>query len=77
MKERLIKALAEAMEMEAEDIRESDKFRDYENYSSLCELSILAMLDSEFGVEIEMKEFNNYLTIDDLNKLVMERSSGK
>ena len=37
-------------------IKPEDNFRDYENYSSLTELSMLAMLDSEFGIEIEMKE---------------------
>ena len=45
-------------------------FRDYETYSSLTELSVLAMLDSDFGIEIEMKDFNNYKTVGDLIKLV-------
>ena len=62
MKEKLIGALAEALEMDPMQINEEDYFRDYDNYSSLSELSVLAMLDSEFGVEIEMKEFNDYIT---------------
>lgn len=70
MKEKLINAFAEALEMEAGKIKETDKFRDCENYGSLTELSVIAMLDSEFGIEIEMKEFNNYLTIADLIRLV-------
>lgn len=70
MKEKLINAFAEALEMEAGKIQETDKFRDYENYGSLTELSVIAMLDSEFGIEIEMKEFNNYLTVADLLRLV-------
>jgi len=70
MKEKLINAFAEALEMEADMIKEADNFRDYEHYSSLSELSVLAMLDSEFGIEIEMKEFNNYRTVGDLLKLV-------
>jgi acyl carrier protein len=70
MKEQLIKLLAEALEMESVAIKEDDNFRDYENYSSLSELSVLAMLDSEFGIEIEMKEFDNYLTVHDLINLV-------
>jgi len=73
MKEKLIKALAEAIEMEAANINEEDKFRDYETYSSLTELSVLAMLDSDFGIEIEMKEFNNYHTVKDLVNLVESR----
>jgi acyl carrier protein len=70
MKERLISTLAEALEMSESDIQTEDNFRDYESYSSLTELSVLAMLDSEFGVEIEMKEFNNYKTVKDLIDLV-------
>jgi acyl carrier protein len=74
MKERLIAALAEALEMDGNHIMEIDNFRDYENYSSLTELSVLAMLDSEFGVEIEMKEFNKYKSVEDLIQLVNNRS---
>jgi acyl carrier protein len=70
MKEKLINALAEALEMEVSRIKPEDIFRDYENYSSLTELSVLAMLDSDFGVEIEMNEYNKYITVDDLLQLV-------
>jgi len=73
MTEKLINALAEAMEIEAAMIKEEDNFREYESYSSLTELSILAMLDSDFGIEIEMKEFNGYKTVKDLIDLVMSR----
>lgn len=66
MKEKLISALAEALEMDASKIKTGDKFRDYENYSSLTELSVLAMLDSEFGIELEMKDFNNLKTVNDI-----------
>lgn len=73
MKEKMINALAEALEIEASKIKEEDNFRDYEAYSSLTELSVLAMLDSDFGVEIEMKEFNRYKTVKDLIDLVMSK----
>jgi len=75
MKEKLFDALAESLDMDSTQIKENDKFRDYENYSSLSELSVLAMLDSEFGIEIEMKEFNGYDTVADLLKLVSAKSS--
>jgi len=70
MRERLINSLAEALEMDISGINPEDKFREYENYSSLTELSVLAMLDSDFGIEIEMKDFNNYKTVGDLINLV-------
>jgi acyl carrier protein len=74
MKEKLINALAEAMEMEAGQINLEDNFRGYENYSSLSELSVLAFLDSDFGIEIEMKEYNKLMTVGDLVTLVSNSS---
>jgi acyl carrier protein len=62
------------LEIKPEQIKSEDIFRDYETYSSLTELSVLAMLDSEFGIEIEMKDFNDFKTVDDLIKLVTNRS---
>ena len=75
MKEKLISALAEALEMDVSQVKPDDIFRDYENYSSLTELSVLAMLDSDFGIEIEMQEFNNYKTVEDLINLVSSRQN--
>ena len=73
MKEKLVLALAEALEIDASMINTEDKFRDYETYSSLTELSVLAMLDSDFGIEIEMKEFNKYLPVQNLIDLVSNK----
>jgi len=75
MNEKFISNLAEALEIESSEISPEDNFRDYESYSSLTELSVFAMLDSEFGIEIEMKEFVQYITVDDLMKLVASRST--
>lgn len=75
MKEKFFNALAEALEMAEEKISVTDQFRDYESYSSLSELSVLAMLDSEFGIEIEMHEFNMYKTVGELLQLITDRSS--
>ena len=73
MKEKLVHVLADALEMDASKINPEDRFRDYETYSSLTELSVLAMLDSDFGIEIEMREFNKYLSVQDLVELVSQK----
>lgn len=70
MKEKLISALADALEIDKGQVKPEDFFRDYDAYSSLTELSVLAMLDSDFGIEIEMKDFNNFKTVEDLIRLV-------
>jgi acyl carrier protein len=74
MLEKLLKGLAEALEMEADDIHVEDTFRDYDNYDSLTELSILAMLDDQFGIEIEMSGYDRCMTVADLLALVESRS---
>lgn len=74
MKEKMINALAEALEMDAADISLDDTFRDYENYDSLTELSVFAMLDEEFGIELEMEEYKKYLRVKDLLQLVENKS---
>jgi len=66
MEEKFLTAFKEAMEMENSTVSLNDKFRDYEDWSSLKELSVLAMMDSEFGVELEMKDFNKLTTVGDL-----------
>ena len=70
MNDKFITALAEALEMEDNEIKMEDTFRDYDTYDSLSELSILAMLDADFGIELEMNEYNTYLTVGDLYKRV-------
>lgn len=75
MKEKLFTALAEALEMEKSQINETDKFRDYETYSSLSELSVIAMLDSEFGIQIEMNEYNKLKTVGDLLQFIDSKYS--
>jgi acyl carrier protein len=75
MEKKFFSSLSEALEMDVNQIKSEDKFREYENYSSLTELSVLAMLDSEFGIEIEMTEFNKFNTVAELLQLVTAQSS--
>lgn len=70
MDSKFINALREALEMEGLEIKPEDKFREYEGWSSLKELSVLAMLDSDFGINIEMKDFNKLITVSDLYSLI-------
>ncbi len=74
MKEKFFNELAEALEMDADQIKVEDTFREYDNYDSLTELSILAMLDSEFDVAIEMPQYNECKTVHDLLNLVTSYS---
>lgn len=45
-------------------------FHDLENYSSLIALSIIAMIDEEYGVTLNGNEMKTAVTIQDLFNIV-------
>jgi len=49
-------------------------FRDIENWSSLVALSIIAMVDEEYNVQLKGNEMKNAVTIEDLYNIVISRS---
>ena len=48
------------------DIKMEDEFRTYPEWDSLAYLSIIAMLDKEYEIQIEEAEFNKIITLNDL-----------
>lgn len=72
MEQKFFAVFREAMEMDGQEVIMNGKFRDFEGWSSLKELSLLAMMDSEFGVELEMKDFNELRTVGELFDYVRE-----
>lgn len=63
--EKFIGLLAEALEREGK-ISMEDKFRDYEEWSSIVYLSVIAMMDEEYDTQMEMSEFKKLKTVRDL-----------
>ncbi len=62
-----IEKFAEAIELEEVDVLTPEtKFRELENWDSLTYLSVIAMLDEEFGIQIEMEDFRKLITIQDV-----------
>ena len=51
MEEKFLDSLKEAMDIEAHEINMTDNFRDYEEWSSLTYLSVIAMLDEEYDFQ--------------------------
>jgi acyl carrier protein len=75
MKEKLISALKEALQIEGRTIELTDTFRDYEEWDSLSRLSLIATLDEEFGIQVEDKDFELLITVEDLLKEIEKRSN--
>lgn len=60
--ENFIKLFAEALERE-DAIQMEDEFRHYEEWSSIAYLSVIAMMDEEYGVQIEEDDFKKLRTV--------------
>ncbi len=75
MKEEFIESLKEVLEIEDRDIQLSDNFRDYDEWDSLGQLSLIAMMDDEYGVVIEESEFSELKTVEDLLNAVMKHAA--
>jgi acyl carrier protein len=74
MKEKFINSLKETLEIQNRDILLSDKFREYKEWDSLAQLSLIAMLDDEYSVAIENEKFVKLLTVEDLMNEVLNNS---
>lgn len=74
MQQKFLELFKEALEIEGRDILLSDVFRDYKEWSSLAQLSLIAMLDEQFDVVIETADFKKLLTVGDLLNEVVKRT---
>jgi len=74
MENRILNVLRTALEMEDIDISLDDQFREYDEWDSLGQLSLIALLDEEFGVAIETDDFNELVTVRDLVNAVQKLS---
>ena len=61
-----IAKFAEAVDMEMEGLTPETEFRTLDEWDSLSYLSVIAMIDEEFDVQIETPEFKQQKTIQDL-----------
>jgi len=66
MKDKFIELLKEALENEDLDIKMSDNFRAYDEWDSLTLLTVIAMIDEEYGVVLEGNVFDGLKTVEDL-----------
>lgn len=61
-----IVAFADAIDREADLIKVEDSFRDYEEWDSIAHLSLIAMLDDNYGINLPREIFENLETVQDL-----------
>lgn len=71
MEKVFIEKLKEAIEVD-HDINMDDEFRVYEDWSSLAYLSVIALFDEEYDIQIEESEFKKLRTVADLYNATMK-----
>ncbi len=59
--------------LEVERVNESDELRAFPQWDSLSVLSVIAMLDASYGVNLRAADFAAVRSIGDLWKLVLSR----
>lgn len=77
MKEKFLASFKEALQIDNREIYLEDIFRDYEEWDSLGRLSLIAILDEEFDVQIEEKEFEKLLTVGNLLEAAEKKSANQ
>lgn len=63
--QKFIDLLKEALERE-DLIKMEDYFREYDEWSSISYLSIIAFMDEEYNVQLEEAEFKKLQTVQEL-----------
>ena len=73
MEEKFLQKFKEVLEITDRDLSLTDHFRNYEEWDSLAFLSLIAMIDEEYDVIIDGKDFKQLETVADIIQAVKER----
>jgi acyl carrier protein len=66
MEKEFIIKLKEVLEIEDRELNVMDEFRNYDEWDSLAYLSVIAMFDEDYDIQIEEVEFKKLRTVKDL-----------
>jgi acyl carrier protein len=66
-----LKRIAEIIE--EDDVKETDELKAFAQWDSLSVLSVIAMLDAKYGVNLRAVDFEPVTTVGDLWNLVQSR----
>lgn len=76
MEESFIECLAEALEVDSTVLTKDTKFKELEEWDSMTRLSVIVVLDEQYGVQISEKRFSEIQLVEDLYKEVVLNSNG-
>ncbi len=64
-----------ALILEVDEVKETDELKGFPQWDSLSVLSVIAMLDANYGVNLRAADFGPIKTAGDLWKLVQSRQA--
>ena len=70
--EKFLSLFADAIERE-EGVNITDEFRGYPEWGSLAYLSIIAMIDEEYDMQIEQDDFRKLETVQDVFNAINDK----
>lgn len=65
-----IEKFADAIDIEATELKAETEFRNLKVWDSLAYISVIAMMDEEYDIQIEMPTFKTLKTIGDIAKYI-------
>ena len=70
--QKFIDLFAEALDIDASTLTTDTEFRTLPEWDSMAYLSIIAMLDEEYEIQIENEEFKTLKTLNDIINYIEE-----
>lgn len=64
--EQFLAGIADALELDNEDMTINDDFRSYEEWDSLTFLALLTLMNEEYGIKLSIDTFNGIRSWKDL-----------
>jgi len=58
-----IEKFAEAIDIDAADLKAETEFRNLDEWDSVAYISVIAMMDEEYDIQIEMSQFKQLKTL--------------
>lgn len=75
MKEQFLAIIKEALEIEDRELNIEDNFKEYDEWDSLGQLTLIAELDANYSVTIDGETFDKLNTLQELMAEVEKRKA--
>jgi|ADurb_Gel_03_Slu_FD_contig_21_5165883_length_1929_multi_4_in_0_out_0_3 acyl carrier protein len=75
--DKFIELIAEALEKEVGSVNSNDIFRDFPEWDSLAHLTVISLIDEEYGMVIPREEFGKMQTLAEVYDYIQKHQSAE